>query len=170
MLVLGDSHVRRLFAERAALDRHLNAVQFEWLFRGGSGVEFVENNSHRAAGHRVVVLMAGGNSLSDGMSPRQLADRMDEAAHRYLDHRDVDCVIITSLWPRVSRRFNAWARQYAAIMERRFMYDPQVTFWLWDRRQPWRTSDGVHLTSRGYRRAITYLVAAVVWAIHHNQW
>ena len=66
--------------------------------------------------------------------------------------------------------YNTRARQYAGIMERRFSFDPQVTFWLWDRRQAWRNVDGVHFLHHGYRQAIRYLIAFIVWVINHNLW
>jgi hypothetical protein len=163
--------VRRLFAFRQEVAGHLRSARIEWLYRGGASIAFAEENVHRAASHRVIVVMLGGNDIDNGMSPLQLADRAGLLAHELLRQgSDVDAVVITSLWPRQDRHFNARAREYAGIMERRFFGDPQITFWLWDRRQPWRTVDGVHLLRHGYQVAVTYLVAAVVWAIHHNQW
>ena len=48
------------------------------------------------------------------------------------------------------------------------LYDnPQITYWRWDRRQPWRTVDRVHLTYRGYSKAIKYLMAKILWMDKH---
>ena len=170
VLIVGDSHVRRMRAFRRHLDGHLRLVSVEWLFRGGATVAFAEDNTQQARGHKIVVLMIGGNDLDNGMSPHQLADRVGYLAFRYIRCAHVDAVAVTSIWPRRDRTFNARAREYAEIMESRFHGDPQVTFWLWDRRQPMRSEDGVHFTRHGYEVAMTYLMAIIVWVIHHNQW
>lgn len=141
-----------------------------WRCRGGAGIEFAEENVASAQGARIAILMIGGNDIANGMSPRQLADRVSWVATQMVDTYGVDAVSITSLWPRRDPGYNARARQYAELMEQRFQGDPQIVFWLWDRRQPWRNYDGVHFYDHGYYRAMTYLVAVIVWTIHHNQW
>lgn len=114
--------------------------------------------------------MIGGNDLANGMSPQQLADRSHLLAREMIDYYRTDTVAITSLWHRSDQSYNRRAREYAAILESRLYGDPQIIFWLWDRRQPWRNCDGVHFITHGYSRAMTYLVALIVWLIHHNQW
>jgi hypothetical protein len=76
VLIVGDSHVRRMRAFRRHLDGHLRLVSVEWLFRGGATVAFAEDNTQQARGHKIVILMIGGNDLDNGMSPHQLADRV----------------------------------------------------------------------------------------------
>ena len=115
--------------------------------------------------------MLGGNDLDNGCSEYQLADRVIHVANSMILHSYyTEAVIITSLWPRSSQEYNRRARLYAALMERRLSADTQVVFWLWDRRQPWRNTDGTHFTQHGYDVAMRYLVAPIVWAINHIQW
>ena len=87
-----------------------------------------------------------------------------------MDLVGLDAIAIPSLWPHSSCSYNASAKKYAEVMEVRFLGDPQVTLWLWDRRQPMANYDGVHLQPKGYLKAVTYLVSVIVWVIHHNQW
>lgn len=141
-----------------------------WRFQGSQGVEFLEENVHAAAGVKIAIILIGGNDLSNGMSARQLADRIGYAAEQMCTEYGADAVAIASIWPRADSVFNRAAMEFAGIMERRFFGDPRVTFWLWDRRQPFRTYDRTHLYLHGYYRAMTYLVAVIVWVIHHNQW
>ena len=119
-----------------------------WIWQGGAGINWAEQQVGRCAGFRLVVLMIGGNDLDAGWcSPYQLADRIGFLAHQILQE-GAETVVIPSLWPRSNVNYNTRARQYAGIMERRFSFDPQVTFWLWDRRQAWRNVDGVHFLHR----------------------
>ena len=64
---------------------HLQDVRVEWLWRGGAGVSFAEKygTRYRARGHRIFILMVGGNNIDNGMSPFQLADRMGRLAYDY---------------------------------------------------------------------------------------
>lgn len=170
MLVMGSSHVRRLKPFGHLLSRHLQGVEVRWLHRGGAGIHFIESNLHRVIGSKMVVLLIGGNDIANGISPHQLADRVCHIAFRMVKEFGVETVAVTSLWPRADGIYNRRARCYADIMENRLFGDPQVTFWLWDRRQPWRSCDGAHLTQHGYKRAMTYLVAVVVWLVNNNLW
>lgn len=170
VLVMGSSHVRRLMSFEYLLPRHLQGIKVEWRHRGGAGIHYIETNIHQVAGIKMVVLVVGGNDISNGISPHQLADRICFVAFKMVREYGVETVAITSLWPRACRVYNNRARRYAEIMEQRLFGDPQVTFWLWDRRQPWRSCDGTHLSRHGYRRAMTYLVAVVVWLVNNNLW
>ena len=171
VLVLGDSHVRRLAEREYLINDHLQGVLLTWRFLPGGYIEFAEYNIRAAFCHQIVVLMLGGNDLDNGCSEYQLADRVIHVANSMILHSYyTEAVIITSLWPRSSQEYNRRARLYAALMERRLSADTQVVFWLWDRRQPWRNTDGTHFTQHGYDVAMRYLVAPIVWAINHIQW
>ena len=170
MLILGDSHVGRMFPYRRWLGQHTTDISVRWIWQGGAGINWAEQQVGRCAGFRLVILMIGGNDLDVGWcSPYQLADRIGFLADQILQE-GAETVVIPSLWPRSNVNYNTRARQYAGIMERRFSFDPQVTFWLWDRRQAWRNVDGVHFLHHGYRQAIRYLIAFIVWVINHNLW
>lgn len=145
----------------------------KWYFKGGAGVQWAEEQRFCAMGNSVVILMIGGNDIANGMSPMQLADRLTHLAYEMIDigtqcpHGQLPAAVaICSLWPRSDSVYNAKARQFAAIMERRLHGNSQVTYWLWDYRQPFHNCDGVHLTKHGYTQAIKYLVAVIVWFIH----
>lgn len=160
---------------RAYLNRisqHLQGVSVTFECGGGTGIHFAEAQLWECRGYDIVMFITGGNNIDDGMSPLQLADRLHHLANDMLSigPGSPQCVVITSLWPRADRRYNTRAREFAEIMEARLFVDPQVTFWLWDRRMPFRTYDGVHLYRYGYRRASIYLAAAIVWVINHNLW
>ena len=163
----GDLHMKRLNEVQHILGNHLQEVSVDWLHQGGAGVSFAERNIRRARGYLIVIIMLGGNDIANGMSPEQLADRMNQVANDILDEGP-HCVIIPSLWPRQNKIFNNH-RSYADRMEERYFMDPVITFWRWDVRQTWSTYDGVHLERRGYERAVRTIVAMIVWAINHNQ-
>lgn len=168
-MVIGDSHAARLYPHRAIVADHLRQVEVRWDWRRGAGIEWAEQQVQQASGSQIVVLLVGGNDIDSGMSPLQLADRIGHLSQQLLD-AGAKLVAIPSLWPRSSARYNAAARSYASLMERRFHGHPEISFWLWDRRQSWRNYDGVHFTRHGYRLALRYLVAIVVWLINHNLW
>ena len=99
------------------LSDHLQDVRVEWLWRGGAGVSFAEEygTRYRARGHRIVILMVGGNDIDNGMSPHQLADRMGRLAYDYAHLRGgPDCVIIPSLWPRQDGHYNRQIMHFLA--------------------------------------------------------
>ena len=167
---MGDSHVTRLARYQHELLNHLSGVSLRFTERRGAGIWWGERNAHAAMDVDVVVLMLGGNDLDSGMSATQLADRIGHLGRQMVDQYRAQTVVITSQWPRTSQQYNLRAREFASIMERRHLGDEAVTFWLWDRRQPWRNRDGTHLTDHGYRTAVRYLQAIIVWAAHHNLW
>ena len=169
VLIIGDSHVRRLQEVSHLLHNHLQDVVIKWVHRGGADITFAESNVHRARGHQLVIVMLGGNDIANGTSPEDLATQTGRLVDN-LHLQGPDNVIVPSIWPRQSRSFNDRIMRYADIMESRHYRDPVLTFWRWDNRQPWRTYDGVHLLRRGYERATRTLVAMIVWAINHNQW
>jgi len=162
--------VSRLIPYRNLLLQHLAGVRVDFLDKRGGGVSFVERQIHAAAHYDIVILMVGGNDIDNGMSPTQLADRIGYAASHMVSDHGAGSVMVSSLWPRRNSAFNRRALEFADIMERRHYFDGRVAFWLWDRRQPWHTYDGVHLDRHGYQVAMRYLQAQIVWAIHHNLW
>lgn len=160
--------MRRLSQQDGLIRGRLVGVELRWLYQGGAGVAWAEVNRSAVRGCHVVVLMVGGNDLANGLSIGQLADRVHQLAVDMVSSHGVGCVVVTSLWPRRLARYNRQAGDYASLMEQRLSPNGPVIFWRWDRRQPWSTCDGVHLTGHGYWRAATYLVAAVVWALSNR--
>ena len=169
MLVIGDSHARRLQEVSHLLEPHLQDVRVEWLHRGGAGISLAEQNISRVSHYSLVILMLGGNDLANGMTTQELADRVNRVATEMLQ-KGPDCIIVPSIWPRWDDAFNVRVRKYADFMDNRHMRDPGLVFWRYDNRQSWRTYDGIHLLPKGYERATRTLVSMIVWTIHHNQW
>ena len=169
MLIIGDSHVRRLSEVGYLLDYHLRGVRVDWWHKGGAGISYAEECLPYIRGYKVIIVMLGGNDIDNGMSPAQLQQRVAWITNEMLK-RGPDCVIVPSIWPRQNFFFNNTIRYYADVMERQYFGDPSVTFWRWDNRQSWKTYDGVHLPLAGYERAIRTIVSMIVWAINHNQW
>lgn len=167
---MGDSHVRRMQVHHSVVAEHLSKVKVDWLYQGGAGISYAEQQSHNTRGYRMVILMVGSNDLANGLSPQQLADRVSHWAASIIQQYNVETVVLTSPWPRANKAYNTSLRQYVSIMERRFFGNPEITYWLWDRRQPTRTYDGVHLEQGGYKKAVIYLIAAIIWVINHNLW
>lgn len=170
MVIVGDSHVRRLGQFHQLVDEKLQGVPVDWVHQGGSGLDFPRRKLRDISGYKIVVVMTGGNDLANGSSVEEVVANYQRLAEDLLRGSSVQAVVITSIWPRHDRVFNARARAVATRLSSLFYGNPQVNFWSWDRRQPWRTRDGTHLTPRGYRKAASYLVAAVVWTIHHLFW
>ena len=166
---MGDSHVGRLYPYRSWLGEHLRGVSVRWHWRGGAGIDWAERQVAYASDFQIVVIMVGGNDIDNGMPIYRLADRLGRLAHDIIA-AGAEAVVVTSLWPRSNNAYNTRARAFAHIMEQRFYNDPQVTFWLWDRRQSWRNYDGVHFTYHGYRQAMRYLISGIIWSINHNLW
>ena len=170
MLVVGDSHVRRMQQHAPDLANRLRNCSVEWWHRGGAVLADAERISHQTIqDHRVVVLMVGGNDLANGTSPDSILRRWHELAKRWLGLRGVRTVVLPMVWPRGGGLFNRRARSLSERLQARYQGRRDIVYWEWDRRQPWKTVDGVHLSRRGYRRALRYLVAVVVWTIHHTR-
>jgi lysophospholipase L1-like esterase len=169
VLIIGDSHVRRMEEFRTELTRKLayRGASVRLMFKGGAHLNFIEDNLEQLRGFDVVVVMAGGNDLSSGASEgyfEALYSRIYRGALRV----GVRAVVFTSIWPRQDSRFNSKARSISRRMERKYEDHPYVVFWQWDRRQTFRTYDGVHLPVNGYRRAILYLTSPIMWTITHR--
>lgn len=171
MLVIGDSHVRRLEEFRGRADRSLRQVSLEFVYRGGAHIRFAEERRHLASRRDVVVLCIGGNDLSDSrVTPTQVADRLYALAERLIDHCEVQCVVVMALWPRSSGPYNRRVAEVNGDLERRMRLHPAMALWQWNTRLRLRNYDGVHLERQNYDRAVRSLVAAIVWAINHMLW
>ena len=165
---MGNSHVRRIGAFGDLLHTKLNRgeVSVSFSHRGGAGLNFVINNLEQARGFDILVIMAGGNDLTRGAKIpyfQQTYDTIEETAREL----GVQQVIITSFWPRRAPSYNQMAREHHEYFEDHFIVNGLMTFWSWDRRQSFRTFDGVHLEQKGYQKAIKYLIAPILWAIKH---
>lgn len=159
-----------MYPYRMLIREHLQQVDVRWLWRGGAGIEWAEQQIEQAVRARIIILFIGGNDLANGWcSPLQLADRMGRLAQDFLN-AGAELVVIPSLWPRSNAVYNSAARGYATLMEASFYGHPEISFWLWDRRQSWLNYDGIHFAPHGYELAIRYLVAIVIWVINHNLW
>ena len=55
-MVIGDSHVKRLYEHRRTCSR-LNRISVDWRGRGGAGIRFVEENIEQTPEAIVVILM-----------------------------------------------------------------------------------------------------------------
>ena len=165
---MGDSHVRRIGAFTNLLHTKLSRgeVSVSFSHRGGAGLNFILNNIEQARGFDILIIMAGGNDLTRGAKIpyfKQTYDTIEEMAREL----GVKQVIITSFWPRRAPAYNHMAREHHEYFEDHFRTNRLMTFWNWDRRQAFRTYDGVHLEQRGYQKAVRYLIAPILWSIKH---
>lgn len=134
--------------------------------RSGANLAYAWRFAHGPyIGADVVIIMLGGNDLSNGASTTSLVSEAGRLAEAFLQTHAVQRVIFPSIWPRASAQFNRRANLYfrslSTTLESR---NRAISCWRWDLRQPWETVDGVHLTPRGYRKAVVYLCAIIVWA------
>ena len=90
-----------------------------------------------------------------------MVDRLEKVAKAIL-REGPDVVGIASIWPKLDTRFNKKIKELEEIMYEKLYDNPQITYWRWDRRQPWRTVDRVHLTYHGYAKAIKYLMFMIL--------
>ena len=125
-------------------------------------------NMDKTYGYDVVVIMAGGNDLDAGAKWPYFNTTYNQIAEE-AQYYGVKKVVITSIWPRWDKRFNSRARQLEEQTEERFKQHSRVTYWSWDKRQSYVTYDGVHLRRKGYEKAITYLLAPILWIIKRLQ-
>ena len=109
----------------------------------------------------MVILKIGGNDIDPGMPIFKLVDRLVKVAKAILCG-EPEVVDIASKWPRQDIRFNKKIKELEEIMYEKLYDNPQITYWRWDRRQPWRTVDRVHLTYHGYAKAIKYLMFMIL--------
>ena len=167
-MVIGDSHVRRLAEFRDVLDSKVWNATIDFLHQGGARLDFAIDNAHRAANYDITVVMLGGNDIGRGSSAAAVAEKTQVAVDA-LVQQGSKSVIVMSIWPRNDQSFNRKAAAVSQILDARYHYERNVNFWVWDRRQPMATYDGVHLLQRGYRRAARYLVAPIVWTIRHHE-
>lgn len=168
MLIAGDSHVRRVrqFSDfmRRKLDR--GQVDIDFLYKGGATLHHMESKLDNLAPVDLLVLMIGGNDLGNGATDTAIISSLDRVVRKALDS-GFKAVTVTSLWPRQSSQYNRRVFELNKRLENTFSGYNNVHFWSWDRRMSYRTYDGVHLEENGYRKAIKYLLAAVLWSIKH---
>lgn len=149
---------------KESLDRKLGAGgEATFLCRGGVGLQFVIDRMSEAGGYDIVVVMAGGNDLASG-APDSFFTRCYDRIRSEAQRLRVKITIFTSIWPRQCTAYNNRLRPLMENMMARYTNLPDVVFWQWDRRQSLKTYDGVHLHKRGYQKAVTYLLAPIVWA------
>ena len=171
MLVIGDSHVRRIREYQHLITAKLRQgrVSIDWRFRGGAYLDFAEREVERAYGYDIIVMMVGGNDLDRG-TPRASIEASYARMENLARIRGVKRLIVTSIWPRRDANFNAVARTHARVCSSLYqnLRRNLITFWEWDERQPFRTYDGVHLEHHGYEKAVKYLLAPILWVIKHH--
>ena len=135
-----------------------------FVHKGGAQLHFVHCNLEQARGYDILIVMAGGNDLASGAKLdyyRRYYDIIETEAREM----GVQQVIITSFWPRQDSAYNTMVRQHHEYWTAHYDHHNLMTFWTWDRRQCFRTYDGIHLEQRGYQKAIRYLIAPILWAI-----
>lgn len=162
---MGDSHVRRLAEFSNYGLEKLELIELEFIHRGGSGTNFVLQNTHRARGFDIVIVMAGGNDIANGASMDFIKSQFRLIAKNLLN-TGVKSVIFTSIWPRKDTAFNRKIRILNNNIKLEYEGNPRVTGWNWDRRQSFKTYDTVHLEKRGYKKGFKYLVSAILWAVY----
>lgn len=169
IVVIGDSHVRRMVQHRQILDRkNGNNTTVDFIFRGGAHLSFVEDQlKHIAHRYHILIVMAGGNDLSSGALRVHFQAAYDRIANLAFN-AGIKVVAIPSLWPRQSGIFNRAVQDHSYVFGDLYRGNPQMVFWQWDRRQPLRTYDGVHLFDYGYRRSISYLFSLIRWTIKNR--
>ena len=146
----------------------MRGVAIDFVARPGGSMAFAYQQIQLASRYDIVIVMLGGNDLANGASVPALVDQAHRVAGALLSV-GVRRVVFPSIWPRWNGAFNAKAWQYSMQIERRYQGCYDITGWIWDRRQPWLTYDGVHLEQAGYKKASRYLLSIVIWAIHHTQ-
>lgn len=166
ILIWGDSHVRRIATHCQFMDRIIGvSVEFRGL--GGATVATLSNRCQDVIGYHTVVIMVGGNDLSNGWSSSAVSQSLENLATQ-VRGLGVRRVVLVSIWPRANRRYNDRARTVNLLLMTRYHQNRQIIHWQWDTRQPFATYDGTHLLLNGYRRAARYLVAAIVWSLNHQ--
>ena len=145
---------------------HRGQMEIEFFAKGGAKLHHVLQKLHEARGFDIMVLMVGGNDLSSGAGRHHFERYYSLIADRARS-LGVQNIIITSIWPRADREFNDIAYLHNDYMMQKYLHHPFITFWTWDRRQPFGTFDGVHLYERHYEKAITYLLAPINWVVNH---
>ena len=167
---MGDSHVRRIEEYRGLMDGKLNRgeIAVSFVYRGGAGLDFILCNMEQARGYDILIVMAGSNDLS-----RQAKRPYFEHCYRIIEERSrelgVRQTVITSFWPRKDVQYNRVALLHHQHMSVCLKDHPRMTYWSWDRRQPSRTYDSVHLHQHGYEKAVKYLIAPILWAAKRIQ-
>ena len=157
MVVIGDSHVRRLMEFRYIIDHKLKWTNVQFIHRGGAQLNFVEENLYRAYGCDILIVMAGGNELEH--ASLGYYETVYERIVQNARENGIQAIVFPSLWPRAQSNYNRKALQVAERMDEKYWLHPYVISWMWDKRQPMRTIDGVHLHPSGYKKAMRYLIA-----------
>lgn len=165
---MGDSHVRRIaeFEHVARQKLSQGQVRISFYYRGGAGLRFIEENMEVARGYDLLVVMAGGNDLDNGASYTSMVAMYDRIVRKAME-KNIRAVAITSVWPRSNRAFNQRARYLSERLDVHYATRDQVMFWMWDRRQRYRTIDGVHLLRKAYKKAVSYLLGVVLWCVNN---
>lgn len=147
--------------------QHDDSVTFIGV--GGATTASLLRRTHVAETFDMVVLMVGGNEIANGMTATSLIRDYEHLASA-LFNLGVKEVAITSIWPRANRMFNRTATRVAEQMMSKYdrLRTTGLVFWAWDRRQPMRTCDGVHLTRHGYMRAVRTVMSLCCWLLRHR--
>ena len=162
-MVFGDSHLRRMGEFQDILDRkiHHTGATVEFKYRGGARLSFAEKNLHLARGFDLLIIMIGGNDLSLGARQEYF-----EVCHNRIRDQakelNIGALIFMSIWPRQNLGYNVALR----LLDEKLSADSHRSYgsyWRWDRRLPLATYDTVHLYKKGYKKAITYLAAPILW-------
>lgn len=159
------SRYRQYIIERL---HYRDSVSF--LGIGGATVSVLARRLVDTIGYDFVVIMVGGNDISNGVTIHTLMQGY-EFLHERLMARGVRAVAFASVWPRADSHFNRLADTLSESMFRRYGCPKLfgLVFWLWDRRQPMRTRDDrVHLTDHGYQRSVVYCFSICLWLIRNR--
>lgn len=84
VLVIGDSHVRRMTPYHGRITQHLCGISVTFECTEGTGLHFAEEQVCEARGFDIKIMITGGNNIDNGMSPLQLADRLHHLANDLL--------------------------------------------------------------------------------------
>ena len=162
MLIVGDSHTRRLAAHRSQICRRVESIQLSFLHRGGVGIQYGIDRTEEARLRDIVIIM-----LANGMSIPTVIRQLEDLANGLLRH-GAQHVVITAIWPRQNRLFNDRARQVTEQLSETYRNHPRITLWLTERRLSMMTIDGVHLRPNAYRRAAIYIASCIIWVIRNR--
>lgn len=162
MALIGDSHVKRL--ERTGVFDFFVTRGWALTCYATGGAKVSQNYLERYfAPADIGIIMLGSNDLDDGMPANELLMRLVDRANRFLYTGTFKHVIIMGLWPRNSRIFNNRARYFNSLGWNLYG-NAGITFWQWSRKLTVRLcADGVHGFPNVYRRAVRFVLSAVLW-------
>ena len=160
MLVIGDSHARRL---RDQVGNYFSCREVNVTFRcqGGARTNYLKIPADQKC-FDIIIFVIGSNDLADGRTPYSIFKDVTNYAQEYVKGGFAPRVVIMTLLPRNDTFYMARLNQFNHMLITNS--NNTVVGWEWSKKLKFHIRfDGVHLTDSAYKKAVKYLGSPVFY-------